>query len=71
MFSLIFWGSWETFHVFFHSFSGQHRQETSGKNSWKKIPLTANLMLNIPLKVKYKDIKFSSGKKSLKPGQCF
>ena len=35
MFSIISWGCGEIFHDFFHSISGQHRQETSGKKARK------------------------------------
>ena len=48
MFSIIFWESREIFYVFFLVFSGQHRQETSGKKSQKKILGPRNLKLNIP-----------------------
>ena len=42
MFSIIFWGSGEIFYCFFRSFSGKHRQETSGKNH-RKNPGTRKL----------------------------
>ena len=45
MFSIIFRGSGEIFQVFFHSFSGEHRQETLGKN-YRKNHRTITLMLN-------------------------